>query len=97
MTQDRRKLVLAVGLLALLLGRASLAQDLETMEGFAPPDLSTYGSGPLPHQGYFFVFDGLWWTTGQPDPVPIGYPGSVARDRVQLRECGVRRRRANHG
>lgn len=68
--------MLAVGVLALLLAAPAPAQDLERAQVFAPADPSMYGSGPQPKQGYFFGFDGLWWSISEPDTVPIGYPGT---------------------
>ena len=76
MSINHSKSVLAVGVLAVLLSGSLSAQDLETMELFAPADLSVYGSGPQPRQGYFFVFDGLLWSISKPEKVPIGHPST---------------------
>jgi hypothetical protein len=76
MLQKRSKPVLAVGVLALLLGGPLHAQDIEDVQLFPPADLSAYGSGPQPHEGYFFSFDGLVWSIAEPGKTPIGYPGS---------------------
>jgi hypothetical protein len=76
MLPNRRNSVLAAGVLVVvLLGGGLSAQDLEQMKLFAPADLSTYGSGPKPRQGYFFVFDGLSWSISRPDTKPTGFPG----------------------
>jgi hypothetical protein len=71
---DRSKLALAVGTLVVLLGGPLAAEDLETMELFAPAEVGRYGSGPQPRQGYFFTFDGLHWSISKPGAVPIGFP-----------------------
>lgn len=76
MSLNRNNSVLAVGVLVLLLGGPLMAQDLEEAKLFAPSDLSLYGSGPQPRQGYFFGFDGLLWSISRPERTPIGYPGS---------------------
>ncbi len=75
MSLNRSNSALVVGVLVLLLGGPVLAQDLEEMKLFAPSDLSLYGSGPQPKQGYFFAFDGLLWWIDQPDRTSIGFPG----------------------
>ena len=76
MLQKRAKSMLSAGMLAWLLGGPLQAQDLEGVQLFAPADLSTYGGGPPPHEGYFFGFDGLLWSIAQPERTPIGYPGA---------------------
>jgi hypothetical protein len=62
--------------LALLVGGPLAAQDLQQMDLFAPADFSVYGSGQQPNEGYFFSFDGLFWSVSQPNVVPVGYPSS---------------------
>ncbi len=74
MTLNHRNSVLAAAVLVFVLGGTLTAQDLREMKLFAPADLSQYGSGPQPKQGYFFVFDGLQWSTSRPDVIPIGFP-----------------------
>jgi len=76
MLPKRTKSVLAAGVLAMLLGGPLQAQDLEGVQLFTPVDLSTYGSGPQPHEGYFFSFDGLLWSISEPVKTLIGYPGA---------------------
>jgi len=51
------------------------------MELFAPADLSTYGSGIQPKEGFFFVFDGLSWSIAKPNVAVIGNdtPGERSR------------------
>ena len=64
----------AVGLLLLLLATPSLGQGPQGMQIFALADESTYGGGQPPNQGYFFSFDGLWWSISPPHVHPIGFP-----------------------
>jgi len=75
MLPKRTKSVLAAGVLAMLLVGPLQAQDLEGVQLFAPVDLSTYGSGPQPYEGYFFSFDGLLSSISEPVKTLIGYPG----------------------
>lgn len=63
-----------VGLLALLTGTSTFGQGLAGMQIFAPADVSSYGNGPQPNEGFFFVFDGLYWTISAPKVVPVGNP-----------------------
>ncbi len=44
-------------------------------ELFAPADVSTFGGDEQPNEGYFFQFDGLFWSISVPKTVPIGAPG----------------------
>jgi hypothetical protein len=71
---NRKNSVAAVGILVLLLEGSLQAQNLEEVKLFTPSDLSLYGSGPQPNQGYFFGFDGLFWSLSRPDVVQIGFP-----------------------
>jgi len=66
----------------LSMGMSALAQNLETMELFAPADLSPYGSGIQPREGYFFAFDWLNWYISKPDVAVIGNdtPGERSRE-----------------
>ncbi|HUT13107.1 MAG TPA: BBP7 family outer membrane beta-barrel protein [Thermoguttaceae bacterium] len=72
---------LVAGALALSMGLPALAQNLETMELFAPADVSTYGSGIQPKEGYFFSLDWLNWYISKPDVAVIGNdtPGERSR------------------
>lgn len=65
--------LLACGL-ALLLTPAAAAQEIE-FQPFAPADLSPYGSGPPPNEGFFFTFDLLHWSISAPSQTTIGAPG----------------------
>ncbi|MGA2059765.1 MAG: BBP7 family outer membrane beta-barrel protein [Thermoguttaceae bacterium] len=66
---------LAVGLLILLMGASAIGQDLEGMQLFAPADVSSYGRGPQPNEGFFFVYDLLYWTISKPRVSTIGKEG----------------------
>ena len=46
---------------------------------FAPADVSTFGGEQEPNEGYFFQFDGLYWSISAPEVVPIGFPGTRTR------------------
>ena len=61
-------LVLAVGL-------PGLAQDLEGLQLFAPVEVTPYGCGPQPKEGYFFVWDGLNWSISKPNVATVGFEG----------------------
>ncbi|MCX7426511.1 MAG: BBP7 family outer membrane beta-barrel protein [Planctomycetia bacterium] len=50
------------------------------MQLFAPANLSTYGGGPGPNEGYFFAFDGLLWAVSTPDVTTIGQPSAQGRE-----------------
>jgi len=47
---------------------------------FAPADVSPYGNGIQPSEGYFFVFDGLHWSISTPAVATIGKPDFVRQD-----------------
>ena len=75
MLLNRTRICLAVGALVLTIGSRALAQDLQTMELFGPAEVSSYGSGIQPKEGYFFRFDALHWSISRPGIVEIGFPG----------------------
>ncbi len=67
----------AVVLLLCLVAAPTLGQ--ETTLGYqycAPADCTTFGGMPPPNEGYFFQFDGIYWSISGPSKKPIGYPGS---------------------
>jgi hypothetical protein len=72
MTPIRTKLRLAAGVLVLLVAGPAFAQELGGAQLFAPADISPYGRGPQANQGYFFVFDGLYWSVSVPKTTTIG-------------------------
>jgi len=77
MLLNRTSSVLAVAAIVLALGVPSAAQDLWDAQLFAPANLSPYGGGPSPHEGYFFTFDGLNWNISAPDVTTIGDPNQT--------------------
>jgi hypothetical protein len=62
----------AVGLLILLMGASALGQGLEGMQLFAPADVSSYGRGTQPNEGFFFTYDILYWTISTPRVTTVG-------------------------
>jgi Putative beta barrel porin-7 (BBP7) len=75
MMLNRTFLKLAVGLLTLLMCASAIGQDLEGMQLFAPADVSSYGRGPQPNEGFFFVYDLLYWTISTPRVSTVGKEG----------------------
>jgi len=66
----------AIGLLiSLLAATPSFGQGPLGFQIFAPADLSTYGGDIEPNEGYFFQFDGLYWSISGPKIKPIGDQG----------------------
>ena len=67
----------ALGFLALLvLAAPSFGQETLGYQYFAPADVSNFGGGQPPNEGYFFQFDALYWSITAPDAHPIGFPGT---------------------
>jgi hypothetical protein len=66
---------LVVGVLILLSALPAHAQRWPDVQLFAPADVSPYGSGIRPPEGYFFSFDYLRWSISSPETSPIGFPG----------------------
>jgi hypothetical protein len=62
----------AIGLFAFLMASPTFGQGPLGMQLFAPADLSTYGGAPPPKEGYFFQFDGLYWSVQAPKVALIG-------------------------
>lgn len=71
---NRTNTGVAVGLLILLLAATSFGQGPLGMQLFAPADVSTFGGQPRPNEGYFFSFDGLYWSIQKPNVALIGSP-----------------------
>jgi len=71
MALNRRTVRVAAGLLVFLAGVPALGQNLMDGQIFAPADLSPYGSGIQPSEGYFFRFDGLHWAISKPTATTI--------------------------
>jgi len=75
MALHRTTVRVATGLLVVLAGLPALGQTLMDGQVFAPADLSPYGSGIQPNEGYFFRFDGLHWAISKPTATTIGFEG----------------------
>jgi hypothetical protein len=66
---------MGVGLLILLMSTSAIGQGLEGMQLFAPAEVSSYGRGTQPNEGFFFVYDLLDWTISTPRVTTIGKEG----------------------
>lgn len=76
---NRTSLCVAIGLLfssICFLATPSFGQGPLGFQIFAPADVSTYGGEQAPNEGYFFQFDGLYWSISAPKITPVGYPGT---------------------
>jgi hypothetical protein len=76
MPLHRTSLSVAIGLLFCLSAAPALGQGPLGYQIFAPADLSTYGGDIEPNEGYFFQFDGLYWSISQPELHQIGFNSS---------------------
>jgi hypothetical protein len=65
----------ALVLFALLTAAPAFGQGLAGLQLFAPADVSTFGGDQEPNEGYFFQFDGLWWSISPPDTKFVGKEG----------------------
>ena len=74
MTLNRTALRLAAGMLVLLLAGPALAQDLEGLQLFGQSELSSYGRGPRPNEGYFITFSELYMSIQRPRTRLVGSP-----------------------
>ena len=72
---NRANSCVAIGLFVLFAATAACGQELQGFQLFAPADVSTFGGDQEPNEGYFFQFDGLFWSICAPRTVPIGAPG----------------------
>lgn len=72
MSLNRTKTWLAAGLLVVLPGASAFAQ-VQDMQLFRPAEISSYGGGARPNEGFFFVFDGLSWALAKPEATTIGF------------------------
>lgn len=75
MSFNRTSSRVAIGLFVILMASPLLGQGPLGMQLFAPADLSTYGGSIEPNEGYFFQFDGMYWTISTPKTRLIGFPG----------------------
>jgi hypothetical protein len=70
----------ALGLFLILSAGPAFGQGLRGLQLFAPADVSTMG-GPLKaNEGFFFTYDGLFWSTTPPRVAPIGNQDIPTRD-----------------
>jgi len=75
MMPNRTKLLVTLGMLVTLWAIPAAAQDLQGMQIFAPADVSPYGgAASRANLGYFFSFDGLYWSISTPKTSYIGLP-----------------------
>lgn len=65
----------AIGLFLILMASPTFGQGPLGFQIFAPADVSTYGGAIEPNEGYFFQFDGLYWSVSPPDKSLVGQPG----------------------
>ena len=72
MSLNRTQSALAAWTLAFLVAPAALGQGLQDAQPFTPADMSTYGGGYRPSEGFFFSFDVLDWWIKSPDTALIG-------------------------
>ncbi len=77
MSLNRTHLRLAAGAMVLLAGLPAFGQGVGDAQFFAPADVTPYGSGPQPKEGYFFVFDGIKWGISAPESTTIGAVGQT--------------------
>jgi hypothetical protein len=77
MSLNRTSSRVAIGLWAVLLAWPTFGSGPEGMQLFAPADVSTWGGEIPPNDGYFFQFDGMFWTICPPKVTPIGAPGQT--------------------
>lgn len=68
----------AIGLFVVLMASATFGQGPLGFQIFAPADVSTYGGAIEPNEGYFFQFDGLYWSVSPPNTSLVGQPGERA-------------------
>ncbi len=67
---------IVVGLLLCLTRTPANGQGLQGMQIFAPVDSSNFdGEGTKANEGFFFSFDGLYWSIGAPEKTTIGKEG----------------------
>lgn len=65
-----------IGMLLLLLATPAFGQGPGGMQIFGLTDVSTYGGPQKPNEGYFFDFQGLYWSITPGDTHPVGFPGT---------------------
>ncbi len=63
--------------LVLLAGLPALAQGLRDAQIFEPAEPSHYGGGVRANEGFFFVYDGLYWAMSPPQRATFGVDTST--------------------
>ena len=58
-------------------------RDLPAMQLFDPADTRPYEGWDAQKDGFFFSFDGLWWTISAPKVTTIGFPGLTRRSSIR--------------
>ena len=81
--------------LGLLTGLPALAQGLRDAQIFDTRGTRHYGGGVRPNQGFFFVYDGLYWTSLAPQKATFGVDTNSWR--CQRERVGGRRQSDRHG
>lgn len=85
MSLNRKGTWLATFILGLLTGGPALAQGLRDAQIFAPAEPASYGGGVRPNQGFFFVYDELYWNVSAPQKATFGIDTNTQAPRnVQL-------------
>jgi len=74
MTPNKTRTWLLIGLVIFSVASGAMGRDIRDMQLFAPAEVSPYGDGPEPAEGFFFTFDGMFWWIGAPKDQPIGFP-----------------------
>lgn len=77
MSLNRKTAWLTAWVLVLFAGVApAVGQNMRDMQLFGPAEVSEYGGGQRPNEGFFFAFDGINWSISAPDVAPIGFPST---------------------
>lgn len=77
MLPNRTRSSLLVGILLLTAALPAFGDDIRDMQLFAPANVSPYGNGPQPPEGFFFTFDQMFWNISRPATQTIGRPGGT--------------------
>lgn len=73
----------------LLTGSSAFGQGMAGAQIFAPADVSSYGRGPQPNEGFFFVYDLLYWTISTPRVTTVGKEGLTREAYVYNADVGI--------
>jgi len=63
----------------LLMALPASGQGIGNLQLFAPAEVSSYGGGVRPNEGFFFTLDLLYWSFSAPEGVDIGFPSAGRR------------------